>query len=298
LTRLSAVEPATRPALDAGARQELIRLADVTLAEYLRCLASYGGAVAEEDGLLLFAGPHGQPNPYRNGLLRLNGTLGADETLRRARAFFAPRRRGFAMWTREHGSDADLERIAADSGLTELERLPEFFLEEAPAALPLPPGVELRRTVEARTCADFLAVIADAWGMGRMPLDVAAKVFFDPELLRAPNVVAWVAYFGGRPLSAAMGMLVDGVAFGGHAGTVSRIAPGSPRPPRMPADQRRSLAAHCAARTIETCLGELGARVVLCQASTQGAPVWEQLGFQRFTAYGRYLVPAISPAAR
>ena len=52
-------------------REELFRLADLSLAEFLRHLARYGGAIHEEDGLLLFAGAHSQPNPYRNGLLRL-----------------------------------------------------------------------------------------------------------------------------------------------------------------------------------------------------------------------------------
>src|SRR5579872_5544749 len=44
-----------------SSREELLSLADLTLAAYLRYLASYGGAIHEEDGVLLFAGPHRQP---------------------------------------------------------------------------------------------------------------------------------------------------------------------------------------------------------------------------------------------
>src|ERR1700738_3417319 len=62
-----------------GKRDDLLALADLTLAEYLRYLAGYGGAILEEDGLLLFAGAHRQPNPYRNGLLRLDTRLDAEE---------------------------------------------------------------------------------------------------------------------------------------------------------------------------------------------------------------------------
>ncbi|MGH2851992.1 MAG: hypothetical protein ACRDLP_15420, partial [Solirubrobacteraceae bacterium] len=63
-----------RVAGDASARGDLVGLADRTLAAYLTYLAAYGGASKESDGLLLFAGPHRQPNPYRNGALRLDVT--------------------------------------------------------------------------------------------------------------------------------------------------------------------------------------------------------------------------------
>ena len=85
-------------------RAELVELADRTLAEYLRYLARYGGATLEQDGLLLFAGPHRQPNPYRNGALRLDSTLPADEVPRRAARFFGPRQTSYALWTRAHAA--------------------------------------------------------------------------------------------------------------------------------------------------------------------------------------------------
>src|SRR5206468_2676699 len=139
-------------------RDELGMLADLTLAEYLRYLAAYGGAVLEEDGLLLFAGPHAQPNPYRNGALRLDATLSAEEIFARAARFFAPRKRSYALWTREHG-DADLEQAASEAGLHELERIPEMVLYELPEYLPPPEGVELRRASDDRTCEDYLIVV-------------------------------------------------------------------------------------------------------------------------------------------
>src|SRR5205085_7240552 len=84
-------------------RDDLLLLADLTLADYLRYLARYGGATLEEDGLLLFAGAHRQPNPYRNGALRLDQTLTSEQVVRRAERFFSPRKTSYALWAREHG---------------------------------------------------------------------------------------------------------------------------------------------------------------------------------------------------
>src|SRR5437870_13242160 len=90
--------------------QELLLLADLSLAEFLRHLARYGGAIHEEDGLLLFAGAHPQPTPYRNGAFRLDSRLPAEEVLHRAERFFRDRRSGYVVWAREH-ADADLEAL-------------------------------------------------------------------------------------------------------------------------------------------------------------------------------------------
>ena len=77
--------PATWPTVWRD-RAELLRLADLTLAEFFRQFGRYGAGsrIVEEDGLVLFAGSHGQPNPFRNGAIRLDSRLGAEEALERA----------------------------------------------------------------------------------------------------------------------------------------------------------------------------------------------------------------------
>ncbi|MEA2144711.1 MAG: hypothetical protein QOG59_298, partial [Solirubrobacteraceae bacterium] len=162
-----------------SASDELLALADLTLAEYLRYLAAYGGAVEESDGLLLFAGAHRQPNPYRNGALRLDDTLSAEEVFARAGRFFAKHRRGYALWVREHG-DADLDAAARAADYRELERIPEMVMEELPPYLPPPDGVEIRRIETAADRAAYLALVANAWGAADLPRDTAAQRFFDP----------------------------------------------------------------------------------------------------------------------
>src|SRR3954453_4782167 len=83
---------------------ELIRYGDLTLAEFFRQNARYGpgSRLLEEDGLVLFAGAHPQPNPYRNGALRLDHRLGAETALERAVRFFAPLKRTFVFWVPSH----------------------------------------------------------------------------------------------------------------------------------------------------------------------------------------------------
>ena len=282
-------------------RNDLLVLADLTLAEYLRYLARYGGAVAEEDGLLLFAGAHLQPNPYRNGVLRLSDALSPKDVLRLADGFFGPRKSGYALWAREHG-DGDLERTAGEAGLHEIERLPELVLEQLPDYVPPPDGVEIRRAADARTREDYLDLVADAWGMASMPREVAAKVFFDPESLDVPNVAAFVAYYDDMPLSAAMTLVSHEVALGCQAATIRRPKPGQRLPRPGPPGERRGLAQSCLWAALELSYGELGARLSLCQTSGLGAPVWLGLGYRPFTNYARYLVPArpagAAPVAR
>ena len=277
---------------ETSSREDLLILADLTLAAYLRYLAAYGGAVHEENGVLLFAGAHRQPNPYRNGLLRLDERTSAPEALEMARRFFGERRSGFALWAREHG-DADLEASALDARLHELERLPELVLEELPEYVAPPDGVEIRRASDERSREDYLAIVAEAWGMGDMPREVASRVFFDPDSLDVPEVAGFVAYYDDRPLSAAMTLVAHGVALGCQAATIRRPKRGQRLPPPAPrGEQRRGLAESCLWEALALSFRELGARISLCQTSNLGAPVWLGLGYRPFTTYARYLVPA------
>jgi hypothetical protein len=270
--------------------EELIRLSDLTLAEYLRYMARYGGAVNEEDEVLLFAGAHAQPNPYRNGVLRLGAGLAAGPLLDRADRFFGPRRRGYALWVREHG-DQDLEELAVARDLHELERLPQLVLDHLPDFVPPPDGVKIVRALDERTREDYLRVVADAWGMGDLPSRVAAQVFFDPDSLDLPSVAAYVAYYDDKPLAAAMTLVAYSVALGCQAGAIRRPAPGQRLPPPGPPGERRGLAESCLWAALEFSMEHLGATLSLCQTSSQGAPVWFGLGYEQFTSYGRYLLP-------
>ena len=264
----------------------LLLLADLSLAEFLRHLARYGGAIHEEDGLLLFGGAHPQPNPYRNGVLCLENLLPPEEVLRRADDFFGNRRSGYVVWSRAH-ADAELEACVSSAALRELERLPELVMDELPAEAEPPEGVELRQALDDQTRLDYLRVVADAWGFGSMPTDTAAKVFFDPDCIAAPNVAAFVAYYDGLPLSGAMALVTHGVALGCQAATIRRPKPGQRLPRQKPGG--RGLAESCLSAALEVSFQELGAQRTVCQTSSSGEPVWRRLGYQPLTSYGRHL---------
>jgi hypothetical protein len=272
-------------------RAELTALADLTLAEYIRYLTGYGGQLHERDGLLLFAGAHRQPNPYRNGVLRIDGTLAPDEVFSRAERFFTMQRRSYAIWTREHG-DAELERACVAAGFRELERLPEMSLPAPPPYLPPPDGVEIRPAADVPTREDYLTLVANAWGMADLPRDVAAQLFFEPDSLTAPNVAGFVAYYDEAPISAAMTHVSHGVALGCQAATIRRPARGQRLPKSPVPGETRGLAQSCLCAALELSFSELGAEYSLCQTSGLGQQAWMDLGYEPFSGYGRYLVPS------
>jgi hypothetical protein len=269
---------------------ELLALADLTLADYLRYLAAYGGAVEERDGLLLFAGAHRQPNPYRNGALRLDDSLPADEVLARAGAFFAEHKRGYALWAREHG-DAVLDAAAKSAGYRELERIPELMMGELAPYLPPPEGVEIRRIESAADREAYLALVANAWGAADLPRPIAAQLFFDPDSIDVPNVVAYIAEYEGVPISAGMSYVSHGVALGCQAATIRRPAPGQRLPRPGPQGESRGLAGSCVYAALDRSFVELGAKLSLAQTSSLGLPTWLDLGYRPFSSYARYVVP-------
>ena len=235
-------------------------------------------------------GPTASPIPTETARFGSTRTLAVDEVRRRADRFFGERGSGYALWAREHG-DGELEAMARSAGLHELERIPELVLDQLPAYVPPPDGVELRRASDRETREDYLAVVADAWGMADMPRDVAARVFFDPDSLAESNVAAYVAYFDETPLSAAMTHVTHGVALGCQAATIRRPKTGKRLPPSAPPGERRGLAESCLWEALERSFEQLGAELSLCQTSNLGAPVWLGLGYEPFTSYARYLVP-------
>jgi hypothetical protein len=278
-------------------REELLRLADDTLAEFIRHLTRYGGTVLEEDGLLLFAGAHPQPNPYRNGAIRLDERLPAGEVLDRAQRFFQDRNRSYVIWARGH-ADPDVIAAAGRSGYRRLEEdgLPELYLEQLPPELPAPDGVSVRQAVDERTRRDYLEVVAQGWGMAGIAPELAAAVFFHPDCVDAPHVAAFVAYAGDVPVSGAMCFCSHGVAMGCQAATVRRLPGGHHLLPRRGGTERRGLADSCLWAALKLSFDQLGARGSVCQTSVSGQATWTRLGYRPLTSYVRFLVNPSAPS--
>ena len=265
--------------------EELLRLADLTLAEFFRQNARYGtgSRLLEEDGLVLFAGSHPQPNPYRNGAIRLDRRLSAVQALEQAHLFFATLERPFVFWVPER--DTDLSDLCASRGfqLLEPEGLPELALATPPPPVKhLPEDVVLLRADTPEVRRDYVAVVAEGWGMTDISTELASEIFFHPDSVADPNTIAFVAYVDGRPASGCLAILAYGIAVGGQGATV-RWA------------RRRGLAEACYEACLDVAYREFGIRGSVCQSSPLGMGVWERMGYRELTRYLRYLVP---PPAR
>lgn len=276
---------------------ELAELGHLNLAEFVRHMARYGGSILEEDGLLLAAGEHPHPGPYRNCLIRLNSRLSAREVLERGREFFGSRGRSYVLWARV-GSDDDLVTLCRLERMELLEEagLPELYLNERPQPLRVPDGVRLVTVRESSEKTDFLAVNIEGWGMAEMPFELAAAAFFHPDSVVGPNVLALLAYHDDIPLSAAMVLVSHGVA-GGYWGATSRRGLrrwlGKLRQEGGGEESRRvsgggSLADLCL-RTAMNAGFELGGRRFVGQASGSGEPIWGRMGCRPMTRYYRFL---------
>src|SRR5262249_39883989 len=172
--------------LDTG-RVSLLELSDLNYAEALRDLSRRaGGAVHDEDGLMLYASPHPLP-VMTNGAFRTEARLSASEVLDRAREFFARHERGFTVHVRAH-ADGDLRAAAEAAGLLLMGDLPGMVLDHRLPDVVVPPGVVLRRVETEEDAVAFGAVMGGAYATYGMPTDVAPMTVGRLGVLRAPHI--------------------------------------------------------------------------------------------------------------
>lgn len=257
-------------------RRALIELLDLNTFEFNRDFTRRGGgAVRDEDGLLLYAGAHPLP-VLLNGAARTGPGLAPREAAARAIEFFRERGRGFTFWACLH-ADADLEPALAEAGLRAFgEDSPGMVLEHPLDDARAPAGVEIRRVRDAAGVRDVASVSAEAYATYGMPLDVAPAVFARPGTILAPHVAAFVAYAkDAAPIATAFTMVTHGVAGIYWVGTV-------------PAARGRGLA-EVVTRAAVNAGFDLGGRIAGLTASPMGAPVYRRMGFVEVTRYREYV---------
>ena len=126
---------------------------------------------------------------------------------------------------------------------------------------PPPDNILLRRTDDPEVRRDYVDVVASGWGMEGIATEAAAEIFFHPDSMGDPNVIAFVAYVDGKPASGCMALLSHGIAVGGNGATVSWA-------------RRRGLAEMCYAASLQVAYEDYGIRGSVCQSSPSGAGVW------------------------
>jgi ribosomal protein S18 acetylase RimI-like enzyme len=249
--------------------------ARVTHAAY-RLLADRGGGdVVEDGGLLLASGPH--PHALiANAAFRLDRRVGADEALGRARRHYAEREFRFSFNTSAE-DDADIDQAAAVAGWQRVLDLPGMIVE-APIPDPGPPeGATLRRADPRRDAGSFGDIAAVCFADSDDEAAGYRALFASGGLLDGPACAAWIATAEGR--DAAIGW----VAVDGDGGLVGWIG-------TRPEARRRGLGALVTRAATNEAFAR-GARIVALQASPQGFPVYERLGYRTIAAERIWLPP-------
>ena len=254
-----------------------LKLADQNLADSIlhRNKHSLHGVSKEAVTYILFNLGIDSMDGHLNGALCLEQT-DPDTLLSEAKRFFAQDNRGFVIWVRDH-ADLQLEAYLKETGYTPL-RIPGStgMLTYKPIEQQkIPEGITIRKVACAKEIEDYEVVVRDAFNK---PAEVTREMFSHERILVGETVGAWVAYRDHRPIAAAT-MVFSGEAAGiYYVGTVG--------------DERgKGLGALMTA--VATNAGfELGAEVVVLQASIAGEPVYRRLGFETITHYRWYLVDA------
>jgi hypothetical protein len=252
-----------------------IELSDLNFAESNRELSRRaGGAVHDEDGLLYWVAPHPLP-VLANAVFPTGPAPSGAELVRRARAFFAGRNRGFTVTLRAH-ADGEATAAVRAAGLREWGNAPAMVLDRRLSDAVAPAGVSLQRVESDADVADFANVMRRAYATYGMPDDVAAAVLGKRDVLVAPHVVAFLARLDdGTPAAGAMTIVTHGVAGVYWVGTI-------------PDARGRGLAELCT-RAAGNAGFDLGAGIASLQASEMGEPVYRRMGYVEVTRYPSFV---------
>lgn len=222
-----------------------------------------GGAVVEEGGVFLYAGPHPLP-VLVNGALRLRHELDPANVIDRAKSFFGGRGRGFSVYGLV-GPDDDLIEAAERAGMTAFgDPAPLMILTRSLPPKDVPAGVRIEQVTSEHQVADAAAVCADAYAVYGMPADVPTACM-TPRSILAPDTAAVVAYDRDGPVATATAMATGDVSYLTWVGTAQRA-------------MRRGLG-DAVTRAATTAGLELGPDVTALLASPMGAPVYRRMGF-------------------
>jgi hypothetical protein len=236
-----------------------------------------GATVEVGDGWVFGAGSHTHPT-ISNAVFRADDNLDAERFVARAKDFFSKRQRGFSVWVRgDQPEDRDLSAASLAAGLELVYAMPEMVLPARAEAPPLPPGAELRKVTTPEQATDYWRIAAASYTSLGFPPE-AFGGYSNLAGLWAENVVAFIAYFDGEPVSIAMTIVSHGVAGIYWVGSLGRA---------------RGKGLGRAVTTAATNAGfELGAEVASLQASPMGKPIYEVMGYETVFDYQLLMAPA------
>lgn len=232
-----------------------------------------GVAIEAGDGWLFGAGSSSHPL-ISNAAFRADDSLDAGEFLARARDFFAPRNRGFAIWSRDTPEDRDLNEAAAGAGLKIAHEMPAMAIEGRVEGRPPPSEIELTRVDSAGDAEDFWRAAANSYVSNGFPPEVFGH-YERHEGLSAGNVAAFLAREDDEPVGIAMTIVSHGVAGIYWVGSTERV-------------RRRGLGETMTATAVNAGLA-MGGEIAALQASRMGEGLYRKMGFETVFAYRLFL---------
>jgi GNAT superfamily N-acetyltransferase len=235
----------------------------VTLSAYRKLAERGGGAVRDLAGLMFVSGPH--PHALiTNVAFRIDPHAHPSASLQLARDHYAKLGYQFAFST-SADRDRDLEAAAAAAGWVPILDLPAMIID-APIATPTTTDGTLRwadPTLDRRSFGEVAGVcLAD----DELEAEGYRILFADGDLLGGTDMAAVIASVDGRDVAVAW------VALDGDAGLVGWVG-------TLPEYRRRGLGA-LVTQAVTNEAFDRGARIVVLQASPQGLPVYERLGYR------------------
>lgn len=223
-----------------------------------------GGTVHRADGLLMVAGPHPKAL-IANTALRTDPALAPDDVLRRTREHY-----GVMGWSFDLATfavqDADLDAAAAAAGWSVNVDLPCMVIDSAIDEAPLPDGVAVRQATMVGDRAVVGQIVAECFAYEDAQREGIRAIFARPAMLGTSGWPFVIASIDGEDVAAAAWFVH------GEVGVLGFVA-------TLPAYRRRGLGA-LVSRLATNAAFDAGARFVGLQASPQGRPVYEAIGYE------------------
>ncbi len=230
----------------------------------------------EQDGLLCVLGSTTYP-AITNCAIRLDPHLPAVEVLSRAKSFFHPLQRDFTFYTYGE-ADLDLEEQLGLANRQPLLDTPVMVLDSEVELPPLPASVEIRLATNEPDILDVSYVNSLGFETLEVPREHTTAIFGVPHRLLSPQIITYIAYQFGQPVSTAMVIMTELVAGIYWVSTT-------------PQARGQGLGTICT--SLASNAGwQRGARVASLQASPMGESVYRRIGYRSIERMKCYLLPS------